>query len=199
MGEPGVGKSRLVWEVTHSHRTHGWLVLHASSVSYGKATPYLPVIDLLKGYFQIEDRDDHRRLREKVIGKLLNLDATLKATLPAFLALLDVPVDEPQWEGLDPLQRRQRTLDAVKRLLLRESQVQPLLVIFEDLHWIDAETQALLDGLVESLPTTRLLLLVNYRPEYQHGWGSKMYYTQLRLDPLPPETRAGAAGHPSRR
>ena len=188
VGEPGVGKSRLVREVTHSHRTHGWLVLHASSVSYGKATPYLPVIDLLKGYFQIEDRDDHRRLREKVIGKLLNLEEALKSSLPAFLALLDVPVDDPQWDGLDPAQRRQRTLDAVKRLVLRESQVQPLLVIFEDLHWIDTETQTLLDDLVDSLPTARLLLLVNYRPEYQHGWGSKTYYTQLRLDPLPSET-----------
>ena len=71
-------------------------------------------------------------------------------------------------------------------MLLRESQVQPLLLVFEDLHWIDAETQALLDSLVESLPTAHLLLLVNYRPEYQHGWGSKTYYTQLRLDPLPP-------------
>jgi predicted ATPase/class 3 adenylate cyclase len=187
VGEPGVGKSRLVWEVTHSHRTAGWLVLQAGSVSYGKATPYLPVIELIKGYCQIEDRDDHRRVREKVIGKLLNLDETLKPTLSAFLALLEVPGDDPQWDGLDPAQRRQRTLDAVKRLLLRESQVQPLLVIFEDLHWIDTETQALLDGLVESLPTARLLLLVNYRPEYQHGWGSKTSYTQLRLDPLPPE------------
>ena len=79
-------------------------------------------------------------------------------------------------------------LDAVKRLLLRESQVQPLILVFEDLHWIDSETQALLDSLVESLPTAALLLLVNYRPEYQHGWGSKTYYTQLRLDPLPPES-----------
>jgi tetratricopeptide (TPR) repeat protein len=77
-------------------------------------------------------------------------------------------------------------LQALKRVLLRESQVQPLLLVFEDLHWIDAETQALLDSLVESLPTVRLLLLVNYRPEYQHGWGSKTCYTQLRLDPLPP-------------
>ena len=75
-----------------------------------------------------------------------------------------------------------------KQLLIRESQVQPLLVVFEDLHWIDSETQALLDGLVESLPAARLLLLVNYRPEYQHQWGSRTYYTQLRLDPLPPET-----------
>src|SRR5262249_52619053 len=79
-----------------------------------------------------------------------------------------------------------RILDAVKRLLLRESQVQPLLVVCEDLHWIDAETQALLDSLIESLPTARLLLLVNYRPEYQHAWGHKTYYTQLWLDPLPP-------------
>jgi len=111
----------------------------------------------------------------------------LKPTLPALLALLDVPGEDPQWEGLDPAQRRQRTLDAVKRLLLRESQVQPLFVIVEDLHWIDSETQALLDIVVDSLPTARLFLLVNYRPEYQHGWGSKTYYTQLRLDPLPPE------------
>src|SRR5262249_48955922 len=86
---------------------------------------------------------------------------------------------------LDPPQRRQRTLDALKRVLLRESQVQPLVLVFEDLHWIDTETQTLLDSLVESLPTARLLLLVNYRPEHQHGWGSKTYYTQLRLDPLP--------------
>src|SRR4029434_9313543 len=86
---------------------------------------------------------------------------------------------------LDPPQRRQHTLAALKRILLRESQGQPLLLVFEDLHWIDAETQALLDSLVESLPTAQLLLLVNYRPEYQHGWGSKTYYTQLRLDPLP--------------
>jgi hypothetical protein len=89
-------------------------------------------------------------------------------------------------EAFDPPQHRRRTLEAIKHLLLRESQVQPLCLIFEDLHWIDAETQALLDSLVESLPTARLLLLVNYRPEYQHGWGSKTYYTQLRLDPLPP-------------
>src|SRR5205807_6195183 len=77
------------------------------------------------------------------------------------------------------------TLEALMRVLLRESQVQPLLLVFEDLHWIDSETQAVLDLLVESLPTARVLLLVNYRPEYQHGWGSKTYYTQLRLDPLP--------------
>jgi class 3 adenylate cyclase/tetratricopeptide (TPR) repeat protein len=186
IGEPGVGKTRLFHEFTHASRTQGWLLLESSSTSYGKATPYLPVIDLLKAYFQLEDRDDGRRIREKLTGRLLTLDPTLGPTLPAFLALLEVPVEDASWQTLDPAQRRQRTLDALKRLLLRESQVQPLQLVFENLHWIDAETQAFLDGLVESLPTARLLLLVNYRPEYQHGWGQKTYYTQLRLDPLPP-------------
>ncbi len=185
IGEPGVGKSRLFWEFAHSRRTDGCLVIEAASVSYGKATTYLPVIELLRGYFQIEPRDDTRKIREKVTGKLFSLDRALEAALPALLALLDVPVDDEAWTRLDPPQRRQRTLDAVKRVLLRESHVQPLVVIFEDLHWIDSETQALLDTLIDSLPTARLLLLVNYRPEYQHGWGSKTYYRQVRLDALP--------------
>jgi predicted ATPase len=186
VGEAGVGKSRLLYEFTRSHHIQGWLLLASHSVSYGKATAYLPVLDLLKGYFQIEPQDDARRRREKVTGKLLTLDRALEPTLPALLALLEVPVDAPQWRAFDPPQRRRRTLEAIKHLLLRESQVQPLCLIFEDLHRIDAETQALLDSLIESLPTARLLLLVNYRPEYQHGWGSKTSYTQLRLDPLPP-------------
>src|SRR5262245_33821475 len=185
IGEPGVGKTRLVYEFIRSHHTHDWLVLESSSVSYGKATAYLPVRDLLKSYFQIDDRDDGRKIREKLTGKLLTLDAALGPSLPAFLTLLDVPVEDRHWQALDPTQRRQRTLAAIKQLLLRESQVQPLLLVFENLHWIDAETQAVLDSLIESLPTARLLLLVNYRPEYQHGWGNKTYYTQLRLDPLP--------------
>jgi tetratricopeptide (TPR) repeat protein len=116
----------------------------------------------------------------------LTLDAALQDVIPALLALLDTLPDDSPFRQLDPSQRRQRTLTALKRVLLRESQVQPLLLVCEDLHWIDTETQALLDSLVESLPTAQILLLVNYRPEYQHGWGSKTYYTQLRLDPLPP-------------
>src|SRR5439155_12289068 len=137
-----------------------------------------------------EARDDARKIREKVTGKVLTLDRALEATLPVYHALLDVLVDDPTWHALDPAQRRQRTLDAVKRLLLRESVEQPLLLVFEALHWIDAETQGLLDSLVESLPTARLLLLVNYRPEYEHGWHRKTYYQQLRLDPLPPASAA---------
>jgi predicted ATPase/class 3 adenylate cyclase len=186
VGEAGVGKSRLVYEFVHSHHTPGWLVLESASASYGKATPYFPVIDVLKRYSHVEERDDTRTIRAKVTGQVLTLHPALQDTVPALLSLLNaVPEDSP-FLTLDPQQRRQRTLDALKRVILRESQEQPLLLVFEDLHWIDSETQALLNSLVESLPTSRLLLLVNYRPEYQHGWGSKTYYTQLRLDPLPP-------------
>src|SRR5207247_11420560 len=166
--------------------TQSWLVLESASVSYGKATPYFPVIDLLKRYCHLEDRDDSRTMRAKITGHVLTLDEALQDTIPALRSLLDVLPDDSPFLTLDPPQRRQRTLDALKRVLLRESQVQPLLLVFEDLHWIDTETQALLDSLVERLPTARLLLLVNYRPEYEHGWRNKTYYTQLRLDSLPP-------------
>jgi tetratricopeptide (TPR) repeat protein len=186
VGEAGMGKSRLAYEFVHAHPTQGWLVLESASVSYGKATPYFPVLDLLKRYCHLEEQDDPRTVRAKVTGQVLTLDTALQDTLPAFLSLLEALPDDSPFRTLDPPQRRQHTLQALKRVLLRESQVQPLLLVFEDLHWIDTETQALLDSLVESLPTAHLLLLVNYRPEYQHAWGSKTYYTQLRLDPLPP-------------
>jgi predicted ATPase/class 3 adenylate cyclase len=186
VGEAGVGKSRLAYECVHSHRTQGWRVLESASVSYGKASPYFPLIDLLKRYAHVEEQDDPRTIRAKVTGQIMTLDETLQDAIPALLSLLEaLPADSP-FLRLDPPQRRQRTLTALKRVLLRESQVQPLLLVFEDLHWIDAETQALLDSLIDNLPTAHILLLVNYRPDYQHGWSSKTYYTQLRLDPLPP-------------
>ncbi len=188
VGEPGVGKSRLLWEFIRSPACRGWLVVESRSVSYGKATSYLPVIDLLKSYFQVEDRDDPGKVVEKVTGKLLALDQSLEAALPALLSLLGIPVPDPAWEALDPPQRRQRTLDAVKHLLLRESQVQPLLIVCEDLHWIDSETQALLDNLVDGLPAARLLLLVNYRPSYEHRWSGRTYYNQLHINLLSPSS-----------
>jgi class 3 adenylate cyclase len=188
VGEPGVGKSRLFYEFVHSHHTHGWLVLEAGSVSYGKATPFLPLADLLRAYFRIEDRDDARTIRAKITGTMLTLDRALEDSLPAVLWLLDALALDDPFFALDPAQRRQRAIDGVKRVLLRESRVQPLLLVFEDLHWIDAETQAFLDSLVESVPTAPVLIATNYRPEYRHGWGSKTYYRQLRIDPLAAET-----------
>jgi class 3 adenylate cyclase/tetratricopeptide (TPR) repeat protein len=184
VGDPGVGKSRLYWEFLHSHHVDGWLVLESASASYGKATALLPVVELLKGYFKVDDHDDARTTREKVTGKLLTLDESLRGILSPLLSVLGAPTADAQWEALSASERRQRILDAVKRLVLRESQAQPVIVVFEDLHWVDDETQTMLDSFVESLPSARVLLLVNYRPEYRHAWGSRSYYTQLRIDPL---------------
>ena len=186
VGEAGLGKSRLFHEFIHSPSTEGCLVLECGSVSFGKARSYLPIIDLLKVYFHIEDRDDQFTIREKVAGRLLTAGEALHSALPPFLALLDVPVEDPSWQALDPAQRRHRTLTAVQGLLLWESRVQPLLIVVENLNWIDSQTQGLLDSLVNSLPTTPILLLVNYRPDYQHGWASRTYYRQIRIDPLAP-------------
>ena len=182
VGEAGLGKSRLFWEFTHSPRTDGWLILESRSVSYGKATTYLPVIELLKSYFGVDDRDEADAIRQVVTGKLTAL--TLERTLIPILSLLGVPVEDATWKTLDPGQRRQRTLESIKYVLLRQGQIKPLVLVFEDLHWVDSETQAALDMLVDSLPTSRILLLVNYRPEYHHGWGTKSHYTQIRMRPL---------------
>ena len=183
MGEPGLGKSRLFYEFKLSSGS-GCLVLEAFSVSHGKPTPYLPVIELLKTYFQIKPGDDERIRRERVIGRVLALDRSLEDTLPYLLSLLGLEGSPSSLQQMDAQIRRQRTFDALKRLFLRESLNQPLTVIFEDLHWIDNETQGILDTLSESVASARILLLVNYRPEYRHDWGGKTYYTQLRLAPL---------------
>ena len=190
VGEAGIGKSRLFHEFVHSYRVADWLVLESGSVSHGKATAYLPLIDLVKRYFQIDDADDARRVREKVIGKLLNLDDGLRPTLPALLALLDVPADDVDWTNSDPAQRRRRTLDACRALLLREAEEQPIIVVFEDLHWTDSESLAFIDGLIDSLPKVRVLLLLNFRPEFRDRWSARSYYTRIRIDPLRPQGSA---------
>jgi class 3 adenylate cyclase/tetratricopeptide (TPR) repeat protein len=187
VAEAGVGKSRLVYELTHSPVPAGWMVMECHAVSYGKAMSYLPIANLIKGYFEITEQDSLQTIGEKVKTKVLALDEALAPTLPALLALLDAPVNDPAWQTLDPSERRRRMLDGVRYLLLREARQQPLLLIFEDLHWIDGETQAVLDSLVESLPAARILLLVTYRPEFQHGWSGKTY-NQLRLDALAGES-----------
>jgi len=206
IGEPGVGKSRLVHEFTRHQLSSDWLVLEATSVSYGKATAYFPVVEMLRRYFGIADGEDNETIRNRVITHVLKLDSRLIDTIPPILSLLDalpdvktsvvdhhrdwaVPVQEidgviRRFNSMDPQQRRRHTLDAPKRICLRESRRQNLLLVFEDLHWIDHETQSFLDTLVDSLPMARLLLLVNYRPEYDHEWSEKSYYTQLRVDPL---------------
>jgi class 3 adenylate cyclase/tetratricopeptide (TPR) repeat protein len=206
IGEPGIGKSRLVHEFTRHQLPPGWLVLEAASVSYGKATPYFPLIEMLRRYFQIGGEENYEQVRQRVLTRVLGLDNTLKDTIPPILLLIGASQDDKsapagqdhngsvqqsdmsdivrRFNSMDPTQRRRCVLDALKRICIRESQKQNLLLVFEDLHWIDSETQAFLDSLTESLPLSRILLLVNYRTEYSHQWSEKSYYTQLRVDPL---------------
>jgi class 3 adenylate cyclase/tetratricopeptide (TPR) repeat protein len=189
MAEAGVGKSRLFHEFK-MRRQAECLVLEAFSFSHGKASAYLPVVDLLKSYFRIADRDDARTRREKVTGKVLALDRALEDTLPHLFALLGIPSVDAALDEMDPSIRRRRTREAVKSLIVRESLNQPLILIFEDLHWVDAESEALLNLIADSIGTAQILMMVNYRPEYRHNWGNKTYYTQMRLDPLGPDNAA---------
>src|SRR4029453_8478264 len=183
MGEPGLGKSRLFYEFKLLSQAGG-LILEAYSVSHGKASPYLSVIELLKSYCDIMLEDDERKRREKMAGKVLMLDRSLEDTLPYLFALLGIEEQPSPLQQMDPQIRRQGTFAPPKQLFLRESLNQPLILIFEDLHWLDTETQGFLDTLSESVASAHILLLVNYRPEYRQEWGSKTYYTQLRLAPL---------------
>jgi class 3 adenylate cyclase/tetratricopeptide (TPR) repeat protein len=186
VGDAGVGKSRLFWEIAHAVQADGFRLLEGRSLSYGRATPYLSVIELLRRDFQIDDGDDERKIQEKITSKLLATDETLLVELPVFLTLFDVP-----GQALDGSRRRQRTLDALARLLGHESEMQPLLLVFEDLQWIDAESQAVLDALVDEVAARRILLVVAYRPEYGHEWYGRPHYHEIRLAPLPaPEADA---------
>jgi class 3 adenylate cyclase/tetratricopeptide (TPR) repeat protein len=190
VGEAGVGKSRLVHEFVHSDHTAGWLVLESSSASYGHATPYLPIIELLRHYFQINVHDSTRSIRERVTGKILTLDSSLEDAIPPVLDLLDALDEEHPFRSLDPLQHRQCTYQAVTRLLLSENRVQPVVAVFEDLQWNDSLTLGLLNEFVVGAKDARLLLVVSYRPEYRDEWRSRPNYRQLRLDPLASETLA---------
>ena len=162
-------------------------MLESGSVSYGKATGYLPVIDLLKSYFGISERTAER-IRDKVAASCsLSTRRCSRLCRPCWRCWS--PGRGSGLARLDPAAPRSACSTQCASLL-RESQEQPLLLIFEDLHWIDAETQAVLDSLVESLPTARIFLLVTYRPEYRHPWAAKTYYVQIGLDALRPKSAA---------
>jgi class 3 adenylate cyclase/tetratricopeptide (TPR) repeat protein len=185
-GEAGVGKSRLFYEF-NAVATRGCLVLETFAVSHGKASPYLPVIQLLEDYFAIADSDDLRRRREKAGGKVLMLDRTLDDTLPYLFTLMGIQEGDDPLARMDPQIKRQRTLEAIRRVLMRESANQPLILIFEDLHWIDGASQALLDLLVDSIEHAPILMLLNFRPEYRHQWAGRGYQGEIEVRPLPVE------------
>ena len=182
MAEAGLGKSRLFYEfklISHLR----WLVLEAFSVPHGKSSAYLPLIDLLRNYFRIGIEDNEASRRAKIIAAALALDRSLQDEIPYLFALMGVAETETTL-AMDPRIKRERTFEAITSIILRESINQPVLLIFEDIHWLDEETEALLSLLMDGIANASVLILVSYRPEYSDKWSNKTYYTRLRLDPL---------------
>src|SRR4030095_16078591 len=167
VGEAGVGKSRVFMEFLHSSAMEEWLTLEAGSISYEKATPYLPLVEILTQYFGIHSRDSQEQVRDKVIAKLSDFDEqNFLGQAPFFLGFLGVAGSNESWTNVAPVERQSTLFNALKRLLIRESQRQPLCLAFEDMQWIDAESHAFLEMLLDSIPAARLLLLINFRPDY---------------------------------
>jgi class 3 adenylate cyclase/tetratricopeptide (TPR) repeat protein len=186
VAEAGVGKTRLVYEFLRSPRTGTWRILEGRSLSYERAASYLPVIELLRTYFELDALDPVARVAEKVITMVRELDPGLEDAVAPILSLLDaLPLDDP-FRSLNARERRGRVLDALTQLMLKESDRQPLMLVLEDLQWVDTETQAFLDALFEKLSIARLLLLLDYRPEHQLGWEGQPGFTRLPLEPLGP-------------
>ena len=181
--EAGMGKSRLYWEFLHSPLAKGCRVLETDCVAHLRATPYRPAVDLLRACLAIDDTDGAESIRRK-IAATLGEDAGSSATTAPLLWLLDVPVDDAQWNGIEAHQRRQWVVDAFKGVIARASRSEPLIVLIEDVHWADPDTRALLDDLVDGVATLQVLLLLSFRQEHRHHWGHRSHYHELHLDPL---------------
>jgi DNA-binding NtrC family response regulator/tetratricopeptide (TPR) repeat protein len=188
VGEAGIGKSRLVREATQD--LSSWRRLSAGGLPYTQETPCAPLIELLRSLCHVLPSDDVGEVRTRVTRALPD-DVEPRRVLPAILDLLGALPADDSFRTADPAQRRHRTREAVKLMLLAASRAAPLCLVLEDLHWIDAETQEILDSLVGGLMAARVLLLVTHRPEYRHSWGEKSFYSQVSVDVLPTES-AGA-------
>ena len=182
VGDAGVGKSRLVHELKDLARDRA-LVLDAGCAAHDRALSYLPVIELVRRYCDIRPDDDERRRREKVTGKVLALDRALEDALPHLLSLVGVTDAARSLQQMAPEIRRRRTHEAVARLWVRESVERPLVVVVEDLHWLDAESERFLVDFAAVVPAAAVLLVTNYRPEYRETWSA----VRLRLEPLRPD------------
>jgi class 3 adenylate cyclase/tetratricopeptide (TPR) repeat protein len=186
VAEAGTGKSRLCYEFLLRCRAQGMRVLESRAVAHGKNIPLLPILQLFRGYFGIEEQDSDRVAREKIAGRLLLIDEGLRDALPLVFELMAVPDPERPVAPGDP-EARQRQLFGVQQRIVQRDEADPLVMLIEDLHWIDGASEAWLQQLVDSAAGSRNLLLVNFRPEYRADWMQKSYYHQLPLAPLGPE------------
>ncbi len=188
VGEPGVGKSRLVLQMKGGIPRDECTCLQGECLHYGEASPYLPVLDILRSYFGLEEGELESVAKTKMSEKVRRLDESLESLLPPLHDILSLKVEDEQYLKLELQKKRERTFEAIRNLWTQESQSRPLIVIVEDLHWMDKTSEEFLDHLIGRLPGARLLLLLLYRPQYTHSWGSKTYYSQISLDEFPPDT-----------
>jgi class 3 adenylate cyclase len=187
VGEAGVGKSRLCFELAERSRAQGIPVHEAHAVSHGKALPLLPILELLRATFGIGEQDGAQATRDKVAGRLLLLDRTLEDALPLVFDFLGVPDPERPPPGSPPEMRQRQVFDVMRRMLRARSQREPEVLLIEDLHWIDAASDAFLEQVADAVPGSRTLLLVDFRPDYHARWMERASYQQLSLLPLAAE------------
>ena len=184
VGEAGVGKSRLLLEFRRSLPAGEAAWLEGHCLHYGGAMPYLPVLEVIRAFFGFKDGEAGQVIREKLRQRIMDLDADLLHAIPPLLDLLSIETADGAFSRMEPQQKRKATFEAIRDLLIRASQDQPLIVVVEDLHWIDRTTQELLDYMIHWLPRNRILLILLYRPEYTHPWGSRSYYRMIGLNQL---------------
>ncbi len=184
VGEAGVGKSRLIFELKNLLAQDKYTYLEGRCLHYGGSMAYLPVLDILKSYFHIEEKDREFQIEKKIEERILQFNENLRGVLPPFYELLSLPVDNDSYLKLEPKQKREKTFEAIRDLLVQEAQNKPIILVFEDLHWIDKTSEEFLSYLIAWLAHTHILLILLYRPEYTHSWGSKSYYTKIGVDQL---------------
>ena len=184
VGEAGVGKSRLLLEFRNRLPQSEFTYLEGRCLHYGGSMPYLPMLDILRSYIDIKGDDLEHFIKEKMAEKILQLDERLKSTLPPLQEILSLKVEDEAYVNLEPGQKRERTFEALRDLFVRESQTKTLVLAIEDLHWIDKTSEEYLEYLIGWLANAKILLVLLYRPEYTHQWGSKSYYNRIGLDQL---------------
>ncbi len=188
VGEAGVGKSRLLLEMRNRLPENEYIYLEGQCLQYGGSMAYLPVLDILKLFFNIEDTDREFIRKKKISDRIENLDKNLISAIPPFQDLLSLSVDDEEFRNLNPKQKRERSFESLRDLLIKLSQQKPLVLVIEDLHWMDKTSEEFMDYLIGWMAKSPVLLILLYRPEYTHQWGSKSYYTKIGLDQLGKES-----------
>jgi class 3 adenylate cyclase/tetratricopeptide (TPR) repeat protein len=190
VGEAGVGKSRLLLEFRNTLPKGEYIYLEGRSLHYGSSMPYLPILDAFSTYLGIKEGEQEPVIKQRMQERIVGSDDTLTRCLPPLQELFSVTVDDEEFVKLEPKEKREKTFEAIRDILIRGSQSRPIVWAVEDLHWIDRTTEEFLDYLIGWLPSARILLILLFRPEYTHQWGSKSYYSKVGVGQLSSGTSA---------